>query len=489
MPQAAFEPDDPDLAIPHEALQPGYRDLPERLFRAKHDGLITHRPVEPLAPRPAKTLDLQRKWKLALLFSLVFHAALALFFIQSNDEAVQMEGAEYSGAAEAGNADADAISAGAVAQFDNPVEVTMITMLEARPVETIEAESVPVETSTEAVETAEPVAAETETLQPVGETQAEHVELAQATAPDNPETVAAEPAERQQADVVDTQVAATTSESVPQVLATDQPLPPDEANVVQKTLETQATVAAETPETIATEPVDEARPTATEAGESVKAGSADAEPVEPMPAAKAELVETKQVEKAEPAKSASVEAQTLQAEPRKAEAKQAKPAEKKAAAAKQKPEPKEAEPGKKATATSADKPKSSAGSGGKNQADAKRGQNSSGQSASSGGGGKSSAAGNAAVSNYPGKVAAKLRRALRYPAEAKRQKLRGVVQVSFVVSASGGVGSIRLAASSGSPVLDKAALEAVRRAAPFPAIPANAGRSSWRFSVPLAFNR
>ena len=176
-------------------------------------------------------------------------------------------------------------------------------------------------------------------------------------------------------------------------------------------------------------------------------------------------------------------------EPKKAEATQKKPAEKKAAAAKEKPEPKKAEQGKKATAKSANKPKSSAGSGGKNQADAKRGQNSSGQSASSGGGGKSSAAGNAAVSNYPGKVAAKLRRALRYPAEAKRQKLRGVAQVSFVVSASGGVGSIRLAASSGSPVLDKAALEAVRRAAPFPAIPANAGRSSWPFSVPLAFNR
>jgi protein TonB len=460
MPHAAFEPDDPDLAIPHEALETGYRDLAERLFRAKHDGLITHKPVEPLAPRPAKTLDLQRKWKLALLLSLVIHAALALFFFQANDEAVQMEGAEYSGAAEAGNADADAISAGAVAQFDEMVEVTMITMLEARPVETIEAESVPVETATEAVETAEPVAAETETLQPVEET---------VTTPDNPATVAAEPAERQRADVADTQVAATTNETVPEVLATDQPLPPDENNVVQKALETQATVAAETSETIAAEPIDEARPTATEVGESVKAASSNAEPVEPMPAAKVEPIETKQVEHAE--------------------ATQKKPAKKKAAAATEKPTPKKAEQGKKATATSANKPKSAAGSGGKNQADAKRGQNSSGQSASTGGGGKSSAAGNAAVSNYPGKVAAKLRRALRYPAEAKRQKLRGVAQVSFVVSASGGVGSIRLAASSGSPVLDKAALEAVRRAAPFPAIPTNAGRSSWRFSVPLAFNR
>lgn len=474
MPNAAFEPDDPDLAIPHDALQPGYRDLPERLFRAKHDGLITHKPVEPLAPRPAKTLDLQRKWKLALLLSLVFHAALALFFFQANDEAVQMEGAEYSGAAEAGNADADAISAGAVAQFDNPVEVTMITMLEARPVETIEAESVPLETATEAVETAEPVTAEPETLQPVEEMQAEPISVAQAASPEKPTIVTAEAVDRQQADVADDQVAATTSETVPEVLATDQPLSADENNVVQKPLETQATVAAETSRTIAAEPADQARPAATEAGDRVKAASSNAEPVEPMPAAKAAPIETTQVEQAEPVQSSTG-------------AKQKMPAEKKAAAAKEKP--KKAEQGKKAAAKSANKPKSAAGSGGKNQADAKRGQNSSGQSASSGGGGKSSAAGNAAVSNYPGKVAAKLRRALRYPAEAKRQKLRGVAQVSFVVSASGGVGSIRLAASSGSPVLDKAALEAVRRAAPFPAIPANAGRSSWPFSVPLAFNR
>jgi len=485
MPNAPFEPDDPDLAIPHDALQPGYRELPERLFRAKHDGLITHKPVEPLAPRPAKTLDLQRKWKLALLVSLVFHAALALFFIQANDEAVQMQGAEYSGAAEAGNADADAIAAGAVAQFDNPVEVTMIPMLEARPVETIEAESVPVETATEAVETAESVAAEAETLQPVE---------GAVTTPDKSATVAAEPAERQQADVADIQVAVTVNETVPKVLATDQPLPADENNVVQKALETQATVAAETSETIATEPVDEARPTATEAGGSVKAASSNAESVEPMPAAKAELIETKQIEKAEPVESSSVKAEAVQDEPapserKKAEATQQKPAEKNAAAPKEKPEPRKAEPRKKATAKTADKPKSATGSGGANQADAKRGQNSSGQSASSGGGGKSSAAGNAAVSNYPGKVAAKLRCALRYPAEARRQKLRGVVQVSFVVSASGGVGSIRLASSSGSPILDKAALEAVRRAAPFPAIPASAGRSSWPFSVPLAFNR
>jgi protein TonB len=59
--------------------------------------------------------------------------------------------------------------------------------------------------------------------------------------------------------------------------------------------------------------------------------------------------------------------------------------------------------------------------------------------------------------------------------------------VAFTVSASGGVTAVRLAGSSGSAVLDKAALDAVRRAAPFPPIPEDAGRSSWSFTVPLVF--
>jgi periplasmic protein TonB len=63
------------------------------------------------------------------------------------------------------------------------------------------------------------------------------------------------------------------------------------------------------------------------------------------------------------------------------------------------------------------------------------------------------------------------------------------VHVSFSVGANGGVSAIRIARSSGYAVLDEAALATVQRAAPFPAIPAGAGRSSWTFSVPLAFSR
>jgi protein TonB len=127
--------------------------------------------------------------------------------------------------------------------------------------------------------------------------------------------------------------------------------------------------------------------------------------------------------------------------------------------------------------------KPAGGDGGKNASTATKGA--SGAKTA----GKASQAGNAAVSNYPGKVASKLRRSLRYPREARGGKLRGEVLVSFVVGSNGSVSSVRVARSSGSPVLDQAAGDAVRRAAPFPPIPADAGRSNWTFSVPLAFTR
>ncbi|MEP9373446.1 TonB family protein [Mesorhizobium sp. KR1-2] len=133
----------------------------------------------------------------------------------------------------------------------------------------------------------------------------------------------------------------------------------------------------------------------------------------------------------------------------------------------------------------------SSGSRGNAALDARRGKadgqkNGSDGIASNGG---TTGVGNAAVSNYSGKIVAKLRQALRYPAQARRQGVHGETLVSFVVAADGRVSSIRMVGSSGSTVLDKAALDAVRRAAPFPPIPEAAGRSSWNFTVPLAFNR
>lgn len=111
-------------------------------------------------------------------------------------------------------------------------------------------------------------------------------------------------------------------------------------------------------------------------------------------------------------------------------------------------------------------------------------------SSNSGKKGKASQAlGNAAESNYKGKVRSKVQRHFKYPKSADRAGVKGTVTVSFVVSASGGVSGVRIVKGSGSPVLDEAAMNAVRRAEPLPKIPEGANRSSWPFVLPLQFGR
>ena len=129
---------------------------------------------------------------------------------------------------------------------------------------------------------------------------------------------------------------------------------------------------------------------------------------------------------------------------------------------------------------------------GRGAADAKRGTadgSANGNTLAKGKSGKSTAAGNAAVSNYPGKVMAKLRRAARGISRGARMKAQRDVHIAFVVNASGGAGGIRIVQSSGSAALDQAALDTVAWAAPFPPIPREAKRSSWRFTLPLGVAR
>jgi protein TonB len=98
-------------------------------------------------------------------------------------------------------------------------------------------------------------------------------------------------------------------------------------------------------------------------------------------------------------------------------------------------------------------------------------------------------AGNASFSNYEGKVRSKLNRSVRYPSRAETRGVKGVVHLQFVIAANGAVSGVRVTKSGGSPVLDTAALEAARRASPFPKIPQESGRSSWTFTVPIQFTR
>ncbi len=58
-----------------------------------------------------------------------------------------------------------------------------------------------------------------------------------------------------------------------------------------------------------------------------------------------------------------------------------------------------------------------------------------------------------------------------------RVGVRGKAVIAFTIASNGGLSGVSVAKSSGSARLDAAALQVVRRAAPFPAPPRNARRS------------
>ncbi|WP_258594236.1 energy transducer TonB [Mesorhizobium sp. AR07] len=98
---------------------------------------------------------------------------------------------------------------------------------------------------------------------------------------------------------------------------------------------------------------------------------------------------------------------------------------------------------------------------------------------------KQTDAGNAAASRYSGEVASKLARANRRISKTAQTKARNNALVAFEVLANGNIGDLQLARSSGSPELDRFALDLVRQQAPFPPIPPETGLLSWRFKAPV----
>jgi protein TonB len=75
-------------------------------------------------------------------------------------------------------------------------------------------------------------------------------------------------------------------------------------------------------------------------------------------------------------------------------------------------------------------------------------------------------------------VIAQLARHKHFPESAREAGRSGRVVLTFTVNRSGGVTSVSVSGSSGVAVLDQAALAMVRRAQPFPPMPAGAGAST-----------
>lgn len=105
------------------------------------------------------------------------------------------------------------------------------------------------------------------------------------------------------------------------------------------------------------------------------------------------------------------------------------------------------------------------------------GKQKTGSAASTSTASRSKTAGNAAISNYQGKVYRRIARA-----KPRNVNTRGTARVSLTISGGGSLSGVRISRSSGSAKLDQIALTQVRRAAPFPPTPTGEAMS---FSISI----
>ncbi|MFH1057750.1 MAG: energy transducer TonB, partial [Pseudomonadota bacterium] len=84
-------------------------------------------------------------------------------------------------------------------------------------------------------------------------------------------------------------------------------------------------------------------------------------------------------------------------------------------------------------------------------------------------------------------VRLRIEREKRYPAQARRRQIEGRVTLDFSLGPQGELRACKVAKTSGNQDLDRAALEAVQRAAPFPPPPAHLGKRGVRLELVVAF--
>jgi TonB family protein len=88
---------------------------------------------------------------------------------------------------------------------------------------------------------------------------------------------------------------------------------------------------------------------------------------------------------------------------------------------------------------------------------------------------------------FTGKVRQRIANAKYYPRIARRRGMEGQPIIGFTLDRQGRLTKVDLARTSGYQLLDRAALEAVHQAAPYPKIPASLKMDSFQFKLPISF--
>ncbi len=89
--------------------------------------------------------------------------------------------------------------------------------------------------------------------------------------------------------------------------------------------------------------------------------------------------------------------------------------------------------------------------------------------------------------HYKAKLLARIEKNKHYPNRARRRRIEGEVRVRFTILKDGEVRDVVLDRSSGSEVLDKAALEVVMNLTRVDPLPLKLGMDRWTMIVPLRF--
>ena len=92
-----------------------------------------------------------------------------------------------------------------------------------------------------------------------------------------------------------------------------------------------------------------------------------------------------------------------------------------------------------------------------------------------------------ALKGYSRGVQRKIAARKKYPRKAKREGKEGQVTVQFTVMKSGKIKDLLLVAGTSYAELNKAAMDAVKRAAPFPGLPEELGQDFLELVLPFNF--